>query len=692
MMKKRLASILVAILTLCFLITPVYADDELITYNVNIYTNGELVATDVKQETGEWDFPIGYYYGDLYGEYSTATASMNGNSCMCFCFDGENVTVLDLSTFSSPTFGDVITLNVYYTKEVETEPEPEPVFGDVTLKLFNPDNVEYEDVVFNGVKGADKQSFTAPFVDNILSTSLDVSYNWTYTFDGLTYNITEFPWTADLILHKPDEPEPEPLENTEYIDVTYYFSYAPGGIEVDGEPLSAIKSFGPYTILAENLYSCTELGLVQDGNMAIYNGDIYVVGTVYHQKNTPNDIYTVNYTLQVPHCTVIVNYLDDQGNEIFMHTHRDFEVSTAARGEKTYDVSDCAEFKIKGYEYKETTGDALQGEANGDKIINIIYTLKETEDSEPNNSEPENSEPNNSEPNDSDPDDSKPDDSKPEDSKPDDSKPNDSEPNNEDSKPDDSKPKDEDDSSDSKNNDDSSEPEKDESSKPNSEESSNPNDEDSKPNDEESSTPNKEESSTPTEESSKPNTSESSQPNNEESSTKTEESSKPTDNPPPAASTSTTPEESSQPEESSEPVIEESSVVIEESSKIEESSIVEESSEIPTRTVGPIEEIIDEEVPLATTGTAAWAVINLILLVLTIFTLQKFRDGDKYNILNYILPVVALGLFIWTENVHNPWTWVDKWTIVQFLAYIAAIIFRLPIFHKKEEEPEETNE
>jgi hypothetical protein len=60
--------------------------------------------------------------------------------------------------------------------------------------------------------------------------------------------------------------------------------------------------------------------------------------------------------------------------------------------------------------------------------------------------------------------------------------------------------------------------------------------------------------------------------------------------------------------------------------------------------------------------------------------------------LNYILPVVALGLFIWTENVHNPWTWVDKWTIVQFLAYIAAIIFRLPIFHKKEEEPEETNE
>ena len=636
---KKILAFLVVILMICFLITPVQAA-EFITYNVNIYTNNELVATDVKQETGNWDFPIGYYYEDLYGEFDKATCLINGVSGKCFCWDGENISVLT-KTYSPVDFGDVVTLNVYYTKPVEAEPEPEPEFGQVILKLFNPDNVEYpETIEFNGTKGADKQSVFASFqesedssCDYILLTSLDNSYIWDFTFNGTLFRIentedipwtANSPWTTDLVLHKPDEPEPEPLEDTEYIDVIYYFSYAPGGVSYDGDPSKAAVSFGPYTILAENLYSCEELGLPQNGNIAIYNGDTYAVGSVYHQKGDPNDVYTVNYTLQVPYCTVIVNYLDDQGNEIFMHTHREFEATTAAKGVQTYDVSDCDRFEITGYEYKEVIGDTLIGEANGDKIINIIYTeiIPEPEPEPIPEPQPE------------------PDPVIPE-----------PEPQPEPVVP---------------------EPVIVQEPEPVIPEP------------------------TPA-------------PEPEPEPVPVIPIAEPVPQPtPPEPVLEPQPEPQSQPEP--EQIIQEQEIlqVIEaKTGPVDDLFIVEipepivrkqRVDEIPvtraipeTPVVEEEEEIVEEEVPLVAAATPVWSVVNLILLVATIFTLLKFSKKDKYNVFNYAFPLLALGLFIWTENVHNPWTWVDKWTIVQFLAYIAAIIFRLPIFHKKEE-PEETNE
>lgn len=625
---KKILAFLIVILMVCFLITPVQAA-EFIIYNVNIYTNNELVATDVKQETGNWDFPIGYYYEDLYGEFDKATCLINGVSGKCFCWDGENISVLT-NTYSPVDFGDVVTLNVYYTKEVEIEPEPEPVFGDVTLNLSNPDNVEYEDVVFNGVKGADKQSFTAPFVNDILSTSLDVSYNWTYTFDGLTYNITEFPWTADLILHKPDEPEPEPLEDTEYIDVTYYFSYAPGGVEVDGDPSKAAISFGPYTILAENLYSCEELGLPQNGNTAIYNGDTYAVGTVYHQKGDPNDVYTVNYTLQVPYCTIIVNYLDDQGNEIFMYTHREFEATTAAKGIQTYDVSDCDRFEIAGYEYKEVTGDALIGEANGDKVINIIYTEIIPEP------EPEPT----------------------------------------------------------------PEPEPDPEPQPEPEPTPTP-EPVPKP---DQVIPEPEPQPQPV--IPEPVVVPEPEPVIPEPTPESEPEPVPIIPIAEPVPQPTLPEPAPQPwpEPTPEPEQEEIPQIIEaKTGPVDDLFIVEipqpivrtqRVDEIPvTRAIleTPVveEEIVEEEVPLVAAATPVWSIVNLILLVTTIFTLLKFSKKDKYNVFNYAFPLLALGLFIWTENVHNPWVWVDKWTILQFTVYAISLFCRVVCFHKKEDEDEE---
>lgn len=647
---KKILAFLVVILMVCFLITPVQAA-EFITYNVNIYTNNELVATDVKQETGNWDFPIGYYYEDLYGEFDKATCLINGVSGKCFCWDGENISVLT-NTYNPADFGDVVTLNVYYTKPVEAEPEPEPEYGQVILKLSNPDNVEYpETIEFNGTKGADKQLVSASFqesedpsCDYILLTSLDNSYVWDFTFNGTLFRVentedipwtANFPWKTDLVLHKPDEPEPEPLENTEYIDVIYYFSYAPGGVSDDGDPSKAAVSFGPYTILAENLYSCEELGLPQDGNTAIYNDDTYAVGSVYHQKGDPNDVYTVNYTLQIPYCTVIVNYLDDKGNEIFMHTHREFEATTAARGIQTYDVSDCDKFPIKGYEYKEVTGDALIGEANGDKVINIIYTEIIPEQEPEPTPEPE----------------------------------PDPEP--------------------------TPEPQPEPEPEPTPVPEPDPVIPEPEPVVPEPVVVPEPEPVIP-----EPTP----EPEPEPEPVPVIPIAEPVPQPtPPEPAPQPQPEPTTEPE----PVIQEQEIlqIIEAKTGpvddlftvvIPEPIVREQRvDEIPITRETPVveeEEIVEEEVPLVAAATPVWSVVNLILLVTTIFTLLKFSKKDKYNVFNYAFPLLALGLFIWTENVHNPWVWIDKWTILQFTIYAISLFCRVVCFHKKEEEPEEANE
>lgn len=623
-MKKILVCLLV-VLMICFLIVPAYAAD-VITYNVNIYTNDELVASDVKQETGMWDFPIEYYYGDLYGDFSRVTCSINGTPGICFCFDGENVSVMTKS-YESVNFGDVVTLNVYYVKEVET-PEPEPEYGTVTLNLHNPDNVEYSDVVFNGTKGADKQTTSASFVDNVLITSLDISYSWSYTFNGATYNIDSFPYSNDLSLEK----SAEPLEDSEYIVVTYYFSSEPGGVLNNGVPSNAFISFGPYTILADDLYHCEELGLLQTGSTVIYNGDTYGVGTVYHQKHSENDIYSVNYVLKTPYCTITVNYLDEDGNEIFMPTHREVEATTSARGVQTYDVSDCDRFEIAGYEYKEVTGDSLIGEANGDKVINIIYSIVKPEPTpEPTPEVTPTPEP-------------------------------------------------------------TPTPEVTPTPEPMPEVTPTP-----EPTPEPTTTPTPEVTPEPTPTpqgtpeptptpvvTPEPTPEVTPKPTLEPTPEPTPEAT-PTPEPTPIIKLDVTPEPTPTPNVVPQPVVTPTPTPSPTPALIltfdpEQSELIIEQTFL--------DELGDEEVPLAVPNLAKWSVINLLLLAFTIFTLLKFKEEDKYNIINYILPLLALGLFIWTENVHNPWTWIDKWTIWQFLIYIGAILFRLPLRKNKENEQE----
>ena len=133
---------------------------------------------------------------------------------------------------------------------------------------------------------------------------------------------------------------------------------------------------------------------------------------------------------------------------------------------------------------------------------------------------------------------------------------------------------------------------------------------------------------------------------------------------------------------------------------------------------GPVEEIVDEETPLAMGG--AWALVNLILTVLTVLgsillligyigKKQKEHEDENGNVilnaegeaetddikkkggwrLASIIPAVAAVIaFILTENMRLPMVLVDKWTLLMVI--IALVQLLVAYFSKKKtQEPEQ---
>ena len=94
-----------------------------------------------------------------------------------------------------------------------------------------------------------------------------------------------------------------------------------------------------------------------------------------------------------------------------------------------------------------------------------------------------------------------------------------------------------------------------------------------------------------------------------------------------------------------------------------------------------VEDIEEDGTPLAAPEHATWALVNLILLVCTIFTLLEFKEKDEKkksdNLIALPGVMLALALFILTENVYNKMILVDRWTLLQLLFYTVGLIPRL---------------
>ena len=86
-----------------------------------------------------------------------------------------------------------------------------------------------------------------------------------------------------------------------------------------------------------------------------------------------NKVITVVYTKD-SYYTVIVNFVDENGNPV-----APANTSDSMKEGSAYDVTAQAAPAIQGYTYKATTGDALTGTLDGDKVITVVYT-KDTVD------------------------------------------------------------------------------------------------------------------------------------------------------------------------------------------------------------------------------------------------------------------------------------------------------------------------
>lgn len=75
-----------------------------------------------------------------------------------------------------------------------------------------------------------------------------------------------------------------------------------------------------------------------------------------------------------------------------------------------------------------------------------------------------------------------------------------------------------------------------------------------------------------------------------------------------------------------------------------------------------------------------WALVNLILMVLTILALIKFNR--KVNWVNVVVAAVAAIIFVLTENTFSHMVMVDKYTILMIAIYVLEIVIRL--FGKKD--------
>ncbi|NLY82030.1 MAG: hypothetical protein GX078_04540, partial [Clostridiales bacterium] len=102
------------------------------------------------------------------------------------------------------------------------------------------------------------------------------------------------------------------------------------------------------------------------------------------------------------------------------------------------------------------------------------------------------------------------------------------------------------------------------------------------------------------------------------------------------------------------------------------------------------DEIVEEEAPLDT--LPEWALINLLAAILTIIMLaallagdkkkKEFLDGEKHtrkkfrigSIVEAIIAVGSVIIFILTENMNNPMTWTDKWTVLMIILAVASLV------------------
>jgi len=184
--------------------------------------------------------------------------------------------------------------------------------------------------------------------------------NGSQGYDGLYTNssATLYPMATgtEIVGDGQDFLKPTVSYQISYYTVTVNFVDEDGNIVAPAYTSDSLKEGSAYDVTAQAAPA------IQGYTYKVTTGDA-LTGTL-----DGNKVITVVYTKD-NYYTVTVNFVDEDGNT----------VAPSLKEGSAYDVTAQAAPAIQGYTYKVTTGDALTGTLDGNKVITVVYT-KDTVD------------------------------------------------------------------------------------------------------------------------------------------------------------------------------------------------------------------------------------------------------------------------------------------------------------------------
>ena len=118
----------------------------------------------------------------------------------------------------------------------------------------------------------------------------------------------------------------------------------------------------------------------------------------------------------------------------------------------------------------------------------------------------------------------------------------------------------------------------------------------------------------------------------------------------------------------------------------------------PPKAESEPEVIEDEETPLAPMATGKWALVNLVLMILTVLASllmllgvigkKRGRNNKSFWRIASLIPAIgALAAFVLTENMKLPMAMVDRWTLLMVIIAVLQLI--VAAMSKKQNESED---
>ena len=167
------------------------------------------------------------------------------------------------------------------------------------------------------------------------------SYNYVLTYTPAADGEEHFLWNINV-----------PITNLRHVQLHYTVELM--------NPKTEAGTYGTYDANGSQDY---------DGLYTNSSATLHPMATGAEIVGDGQDFLKPTVSYQINYYTVTVNFVDEDGNIV-----APAYTSDSLKEGSAYDVTAQAAPAIQGYTYKVTTGDALTGNLDGNKVINVVYT------------------------------------------------------------------------------------------------------------------------------------------------------------------------------------------------------------------------------------------------------------------------------------------------------------------------------